>query len=189
MKLIFAQGNPEPDYAASRHNVGFSVLNFLAQEMSAKWIDKPKFNAIIADATIAGEKVLFVKPTSYYNETGSSVRKLIDFYKLEPANDLLVIHDDLALPFGAIRVRKQGSDGGNNGIKSINSQIGQDYTRIRIGTHNELREKMDDANFVLSKFSGDETEKLKNNIIPQAVSLIEQFCNNNIDSASYNTVE
>lgn len=189
MKLIFAQGNPEPDYTASRHNVGFSILNFLAKDLGAKWADKPKFNAIITEVNISGEKVLLVKPTSYYNETGNSVRKLIDFYKLESISDLLVIHDDLALPFGTIRVRKQGSDGGNNGIKSINSQIGQDYSRIRIGTHNELREKMDDANFVLSKFSGDEAEKLKNNIIPQAVTLINQFCSNNIDSASYSTIE
>ena len=189
MKLIFAQGNPEPDYTASRHNVGFSILNFLAKDLGAKWTDKPKFNAIIAETKISGEKVLFVKPTSYYNETGAPIRKLIDFYKLESVSDVLVIHDDLALPFGTIRVRKQGSDGGNNGIKSINSQIGQDYTRVRIGTHNELREKMDDANFVLSKFSGDEAEKLKNNIIPQAVTLINQFCSNNIDSASYSTIE
>ena len=189
MKLIFAQGNPEPDYAHSRHNVGFLALNTIAKDLNAKWDNQPKFHAITAEVNIGGEKALLVKPTSYYNETGVSARKLIDFYKLDPTNDLLVIHDDLALPFGTIRVRRQGSDAGNRGIKSMNTYIEQNYMRIRIGTWNELREQMDDTAFVLAKFSANESKQLEKNIIPKAIELIEQFCDGTLEQTSYKTLE
>jgi len=189
MKLIFAQGNPEPDYAASRHNVGFLVLNSLAAEHGLKWANKPEFHAKTAKITIDNEKALLVKPTSYYNETGTAARKLIDFYKLDPSTDLLVIHDDLSLPFGTIRVRKQGSDAGNNGIKSINSYIDKTYARIKIGIKNELNDKMDDSHFVLAKFSKEESEQLTESIIPQAVKLVIQFCNNSLEHTSYKNIE
>lgn len=186
MKIIFAQGNPEPDYTSTRHNVGFSTLNTLANSLNAKWTNKPKFNALVTEVIIAGEKALLVKPTTFYNETGNSIRKIIDFYKLDPINDLLVIHDDFALPFGTIRVRQRGSDAGNNGIKSINTHIGDNYTRIRIGIWTEIREQMDDAEFVLAKFNSDESEKLEQNIIPQVIKLVEQFCGGTVEPTSYN---
>jgi PTH1 family peptidyl-tRNA hydrolase len=189
MKLIFAQGNPGSEYAHSRHNVGFFVLDTLANSLDSNWADKPKFNATIAKATIAGEKVLLVKPSSFYNETGASARKIIDFYKLDPTNDLLVIHDDLALPFGTIRVRQQGSDAGNRGVKSINTHLDESYARIRIGTCNELREKMDDSSFVLGKFSSNENKLLETNVIPLAIKLVEKFCVNNLESTSYKTLD
>ncbi|HZJ34936.1 MAG TPA: aminoacyl-tRNA hydrolase [Candidatus Angelobacter sp.] len=189
MKLIFAQGNPEPDYARSRHNVGFLVLNTLAKEHDTKWTNEPKFHAIITEVNLGDEKAILVKPTSYYNETGVAARKLIDFYKLNPMSDLLVVHDDLALPFGTIRVRRQGSDGGNRGIKSMNTHVEQNYMRIRIGTRNELRERMDDSAFVLAKFSANESKQLEKNIIPKAVKLVEQFCTNTLEQTSYKTLE
>jgi PTH1 family peptidyl-tRNA hydrolase len=188
MKLIFAQGNPGPEYTHSRHNVGFLVLDALANGLDSKWVDKPKFNATIAESTIADEKVLLVKPTSFYNETGASARKIIDFYKLEPSNDLLVIHDDLALPFGTIRVRQHGSDAGNRGVKSINTHIDQNYARIKVGTCNELRERMDDASFVLSKFSQDESEQLEKTVIPKIIEQIEKFCIGSLEQTSYKTI-
>jgi len=189
MKLIFAQGNPEPKYSATRHNIGFSTLDAIADKFNAKWLNQSRFNAMIAEIKISGEKVLLVKPTTYYNETGMSVRKIVDFYKINSASDLLVVHDDLALPFGTIRVRKKGSDGGNNGIKSINSYIGQDYFRIRIGTYNELRDRVDDADFVLSKFSTEESNSLKETIIPHSFGLVEQFCVGKIETTSYKILE
>jgi len=189
MKLIFAQGNPEPDYEKSRHNVGFKILNTLATEFGTKWTEKLKFHALLLEVGIAGEKVLLVKPTTFYNETGSSVRALIDFYKLDPMADLLVIHDDFSLPFGTIRVRKQGSDAGNNGIKSINAHIDQNYTRIRVGVWTELREKMDDAEFVLAKFNLEESKQLEKTIVPQVIDLINQFCNGTIQPTSYKNLE
>lgn len=185
MKLIFAQGNPEPEYAKIRHNVGFMVLNEIATERNAKWSEKSKFHAFITEVNIDNEKVLLVKPTTFYNETGPALRKIVDFYKINTENDLLVIHDDLALPFGTIRIRKQGSDAGNNGIKSINAHIDQNYSRIKIGIYNELRDKMDDADFVLAKFSSDESEQLAKMVIPHAVKLVIQFCNNSLEHTSY----
>ena len=99
MKLIFAQGNPETKYDQTRHNVGFRVIDAFADTHDLKWTEKTKFNALIAEMTIDGEKIILAKPTTYYNETGQSARKLIDFYSILPEHDLLVIHDDLALPF------------------------------------------------------------------------------------------
>ncbi|MCX6728746.1 MAG: aminoacyl-tRNA hydrolase [Candidatus Saccharibacteria bacterium] len=189
MKLIFAQGNPEPQYSGIRHNVGFIVLNSIADEHDVKWSEKLKFHAIITELNIDSEKVLLVKPTTFYNETGPALRKIVDFYKIDVENDLLVIHDDLALPFGTIRIRKQGSDAGNNGIKSINAHIDQNYTRIKIGIYNELRERMDDADFVLAKFNIDESQQLEKTIIPHAVKLIIQFCNNSLEHTSYKNLE
>jgi len=185
MKLIFAQGNPGPQYVNSRHNVGFAIIDSLANKYSAKWDEKSKFNAEIAQVTISGEKALLVKPTSFYNETGLSARQIIDFYKIDKSNDLLVIHDDLDLPFGVVRIRKQGSDAGNNGIKSLNSHLDPDFARIRVGINNDLRQKGDEVSFVLGKFNTDESKQLKDNIIPCVFEIIDEFCAGNIKETSY----
>lgn len=188
MKLIFAQGNPESEYPLSRHNIGFLILNTLATMYGAKWADKTKFNALVAELMIGDEKVVLAKPNTYYNETGVSARKLIDFYKLDPATDLLVVHDDLSLPFGTIRIRKQGSDAGNNGIKSINSHIDTNYTRIKVGISND-EERTDDATFVLAKFNNSELTKLIEKIIPQTTKLVIQFVDGTLEHTSYKNLE
>ena len=185
MKIIFAQGNPEPEYSGSRHNIGFEVLNNLAKEYNAEWIKKPKFYAYAAEITINEEKLILVKPTTFYNETSTSARKFIDFYKIDQSVDFLVVHDDLDLPFGTIRVRQQGSDGGNNGIKSLNSHINANYTRIRIGILTDHNENIDDTDFVLSKFDKEESAQLSKTIVPQAIELIKQFCSGGITPTSY----
>lgn len=187
MKLIFAQGNPEPDYTSTRHNVGFAMINALADQLGANWTNKTKFHAHIAETTINGEKVLLVKPTTFYNETGDSARNLVDFYKLNTSSDLLVIHDDLALPFGTIRVRNQGRDAGNNGIKSLNSHLGTDFHRIRIGIDNDKRQQIGDTDFVLAKFSADESKHLATEITPHVIQLIEHFCGGTIKITSLKT--
>lgn len=183
MKIIFAQGNPGQQYATTRHNVGWLVLDALAGE--ASFVPKPKFFANIAEVSIAGEKVLLVKPQTFYNETGRSARALLDFYKASPS-DLLAIHDDLALPLGTLRIREKGSDAGNNGIKSLNSHLGPDYMRLRIGIYNELRDRMHDADFVLGTFSKDEREALEKTIIPKTHELIESFCRDTLEASSHN---
>lgn len=189
MKIIFAQGNPEPDYANTRHNIGFTVLNELSEQLKLKWNGSSKFHAQIAEASISGEKVLLVKPTTFYNDTGASIRKIVDFYKLDPSHELLVIHDDLALAFGVIRIRSEGSDAGNNGIKSINANLYPNYQRIRIGTDNELRIKMkNDADFVTSKFSSDEQKQLADKIIPQVIELINKFCADKLEITSHKII-
>lgn len=175
MKIIFAQGNPEAKYTDTRHNVGFAVLDQYAQQQSAQFSDKPKFFAQVAELVVAGEKVLLTKPTTYYNETGRSARTLVDFYKADPATDLLVVHDDLALPFGTLRVRQQGSDAGNNGIKSLNAHLGTNYHRLRIGVSNDSREHIVDVDFVLSRFSREESDALAATIIPAACDIIDTF--------------
>lgn len=185
MKLIFAQGNPGKDYSTTRHNVGFMTLDALASTQGVTLTSKPKFHADIAELTIAGEKVLLVKPTTFYNETGQSARSLVDFYKLDTASDVLVIHDDLALPFGKIRIREKGSDAGNNGIKSLNAHLGPDYNRIRIGIENELRSRMGDMSFVLGQFSKDEAATLDKIIIPKTIELIELFCAGKLETTSH----
>lgn len=184
MKLIFAQGNPGKDFEYTRHNVGFMVLNAFAKAYRVDWVTKAKFHADIAEVTIDGEKTILVKPTTFYNETGQSARSLVDFYKLE-LSDILVIHDDLALPFGTIRVRKKGSDAGNNGIKSLNAHLGENYTRIRIGTWNELRNRVNDVDFVLTKFNTKELKQLKEDTIPYVIELIKNSCKGTLEITSH----
>jgi PTH1 family peptidyl-tRNA hydrolase len=170
MKVIFAQGNPGNEFASTRHNVGFYLIDAFAKKHGASFVPKTKFHAETAEITLGGEKLLLVKPTTYYNETGRAARALADFYKLDPITDFLVIHDDLALPFGVIRTRPSGSDAGNNGIKSLNAHLGDHYNRIRVGIYNELRDRIPDADFVLAKFTRDEAEQL-----PALFTHTEQF--------------
>ncbi len=185
MKIVFAQGNPGQTYDHSRHNVGFLVLDRLADQNNLKWSEKTKFKAQVAETVIAGEKALLVKPTTFYNETGISARKLADFYGIDIPTDFLAVHDDLALPFGTIRNRQQGSDAGNNGIKSLNNHLGPDYHRIRIGIWNERRDQVDDADFVLSRFNKEENDQLQKTIVPHVINQIEQFCAAKLEITSH----
>jgi PTH1 family peptidyl-tRNA hydrolase len=170
MKIIFAQGNPGKEYTNTRHNVGFLFIDALAASHRIEFVKKSKFHADIAESTIHGEKVLFVKPTTFYNETGQSARLLIDFYKCDPVHDFLVIHDDLALPLGTVRTRRSGSDAGNNGIKSLNAHLGPQYTRIRVGIYSDLRDRIPDADFVLGRFNVNEKDELR-----AVLELVERF--------------
>lgn len=188
MKVILAQGNPGAQYARSRHNVSWLVLDVFATKHDAVFAPQPKFFADIATATVKGEKVLLVKPTTFYNETGCAARAIVDFYKLDPVDDVLVVHDDLSLPFGTIRVRQKGSDAGNNGIKSLNAYMGPDYWRLRIGIWNDLRDRIDDADFVLSRFSKDEESQLKETIVPHAVQLVESFTIGGLETTHHTLV-
>lgn len=187
MKLILGQGNPGAKYDRTRHNVGFYTLDQLAQRHGLTWSLKTKFRALTAEITTGEEKIVLVKPTTFYNETGLSARQLVDFYSLDPARDLLVVHDDLALPFGTIRTRKQGSDAGNNGIKSLNSHLGTGYHRIRIGISNELRNHMEDTEFVLGRFSQTEIRSLRTSLLPKAVEFIDDFCGDGLEATSHTT--
>ncbi|HEX7484459.1 MAG TPA: aminoacyl-tRNA hydrolase [Candidatus Saccharimonadales bacterium] len=185
MKVIFAQGNPGTQYKNTRHNVGFLVVDSLASQHRADFIKKPKFHAEIAEVNIAGEKTLLVKPSTFYNETGQSARLITDFYKLSVKDDFLVIHDDLALPLGTLRVREKGSDAGNNGIKSLNAHLGANYSRIRVGIYNDLRDRVHDADFVLSGFTKAESDVLSSTITPKVIELIEAFCAGSLATTSH----
>lgn len=185
MKIIFAQGNPGNEYAHTRHNVGFKVVDAIAETKAATWKKESKFNAETAQYLDGEEKVLLVKPHSFYNDTGIVARSIVDFFKLDPSQSVLVIHDELALPFGTVRVRHQGNDAGNNGIKDLNAHLGTSYTRIRIGIWNERRNLMDDADFVLSSFSTDEREALNTLIDTKIASLIDDFVAGSLEAASH----
>ncbi len=168
MKIIVGFGNPEPKYNFTRHNFGFLALDFYAKLENLNFKPEPKFQALIAKQ----DSVLFVKATTYYNEVGQSISQLINYYKLNPATDLLVICDDFDLPFGTLRYREQGSAAGNNGLKSLIQYLNtQDFARLRLGTNNpELRQNISDADFVLSKFTPKEREQL-----PQILSETTNF--------------
>lgn len=189
MKIIFAQGNPGTQYQGTRHNVGFFLLDEFAKQQGTAFAVKPKFIADIAELSIEGEKVLLVKPSTFYNETGQSARAITDFYKCDPASDVLVVHDDLALPLGTIRVREKGSDAGNNGIKSLNAHLGQDYHRLRIGIFNDLRNKMDDVDFVLGKFTADEHKIIAEKIAPKVETLILDFIRSQLAATTHVEIE
>ena len=183
MKVILALGNPGEKYVHTRHNAGFLVVNQLAAEQGAQFSNKPKFFSDIAELNMSGEKILLVKPTTYYNDVGISARALMDFYKLT-LDDLLIIHDDTDLDFGKIRVRKGGRDAGSNGLKSLHAHIGSDFWHIRIGTDNLLRWQVSTDRFVMMNFNSDELTILKNWAIPTAQTIIHDFLSDHISAIS-----
>ena len=170
MKVILFQGNFPEKYNGTRHNIGFEFADFLAKKFNVKFQEKPKFKAFIAEILLFDEKVLLVKPTTFYNETGFSARTICDFYKVDFRKDFLAVHDDLALIFGLVRIRKSGSSAGNNGLKSLISVFGEDFPRIKIGIANNFLPTIGAMNFVLAKFSKSESEKL-----PQIFEICEDF--------------
>lgn len=161
--LIVGLGNPGKQYEKTRHNAGFLALDAIAKDVGAEtWEDKQKFAAFIAEGTLDGKAVLLVKPTTFMNLSGQSIKKLIDFYKLNPATQVLVVSDDIDLPLGTFRFRTSGGPGTHNGLKSIVELFGEAFPRHRIGlgTHPE---KMDLAAWVLSAMSAEELKSMKPN--------------------------
>ena len=179
MKLIIGLGNPEKKYQNTRHNIGFRVVDEFAAKNSASFQAKDKFKALVAELQVENEKVILAKPTTYYNLSGDAVRALADFYKVG-SEDILVIHDDIALPFGTLRAREKGSDAGNNGMKSIIQHFGPHIKRVRVGTANDKLGRMDAANFVLAKFSLKESLSLKD-VIKKTDQMIRRFIGNDFE--------
>ena len=157
MKLVVGLGNPGNQYNFTRHNAGFLALDFYFKLKHLSWNEKPRFGALWGRT---GD-ILFIKPQNFYNDSGAVVQEFMHYYKI-PASDILVICDNFDLEFGKIRYRTSGAAGGNNGLKSIDTAIStSDYPRIRIGTENdELRKKMGDVDFVLSRFTHEEKAEL-----------------------------
>ena len=184
MKIIFAQGNPGSQYAQTRHNIGWIIIDQIAAAHNATFRAQPKFHADIAEMTIGGEKILLTKPKTFYNDTGISARALVDFYKLDYSHDLLVIHDELALPFGTIRVRERGSDAGNNGIKSLIAHLGDAFWRIRVGVWHESRNQQDDVSFVLGKFSRAEYDHILTTFVPYISNVSNEFVTGSLKASS-----
>ena len=157
MKLIVAFGNPGSEYNFTRHNFGFLALDFHFKLKNLEWEPHEKFNAIWKKQ---GDAII-IKPQTFYNDIGTSVRAFADFYKISPEN-VLVVCDDFNLKFGEIRERAHGSAGGNNGLKSGIQHLGtENFPRLRLGTGNDaLRQKVGDVDFVLSRFTEKEKAEL-----------------------------
>lgn len=160
--IIVGLGNIGKEYECTHHNIGFMVLDEVAKANNLEFKLEKKHQAFVAEYIYKGEKHLLVKPTTYMNNSGISVRSIIDYYK-KTNEDVLIIYDDLDLPLGQIRIRKNGSAGGHNGIKSIIAHLNtQEFSRVRIGIKKE--KEMDTINYVLSKFSKKELDVLKHTL-------------------------
>lgn len=155
MVLLLGLGNIGVHFEGTRHNTGFRILDSFAASHGLEWQTKDRFKAIVAEGIILNQKVILAKPTTYYNLSGEAARAIKDFYKIGN-QDILVVHDELALPFGTIRTRTTGSDAGNNGIKNIIAHVGEDVARIRIGIANNIAEEAIATDFVLGRFTQEE---------------------------------
>ena len=159
MYIVIGLGNPGKDYTNTRHNVGFKVIDELAKENQIK-LNKIKFKSVFGEATMGSEKVLLCKPQTYMNNSGVAVREIVDFYKLDVKN-LIVIVDDIDIDFATIRIKQKGSAGSHNGLKSIIYHLQRDdIPRVKIGI-GKRHPNQDLADFVLSRFSKDEVEDIE----------------------------
>ena len=179
--LLVCLGNPGDKYENTRHNVGFMVADEVGERQRAP-IQKVKFKALTNVLTISGEKVLVMKPTTYMNLSGEAVRQAVDFYKVAP-DHVLVISDDTSLAVGRLRIRKSGSAGGHNGLKSIIQHLGSDqFPRIKVGVGEKPHPDYDLADWVLGKFVG-EDKKTIDTAVKRAADAVECIIADGCDKA------
>ena len=181
MYIIAGLGNPGSRYEKTRHNMGFDVIDALITEFRVPY-GGVKFHAMCGQTMIGGEKVLLLKPMTYMNLSGNAVREAVDFYKIDPERELLVISDDIDLDPGRIRIRKQGSAGGQKGLRHIIEQLGTDrFTRIRIGTGAKPAD-WDLADWVLSRFDAEDRKKV-DDAVERAAKAAAMFVTDGADAA------
>lgn len=181
MFVIVGLGNPDKKYEKTRHNIGFDVVDALASKYNISMTEK-KHKALCGTGAIEGVKVLLVKPLTYMNLSGESVGEVVNFYKLDPESDILVIYDDISLAPGNIRIRKKGSAGGHNGIKSLIQHLGtQNFARIKVGV-GEKPAGWDLADHVLGHMS-EEDRKLAEEAIQDAVQAAVLIMRDEVDQA------
>lgn len=159
MKLIVGLGNPGSQYARTRHNIGFMIVDELAESHSASWKFDKKMQAEMAEIALDGEKVILAKPQTFMNLSGESIQKIMQFYKISPS-DIWVVFDDVDVPFGKLKLRQEGSAGGHNGVKSTIANIGQDFIRVRIGISLNDRAVEPSEVYVLKPFKPEEQKEL-----------------------------
>ncbi len=184
-KVILGQGNPGNEYLWTRHNLGYVAVDALAKKWGEEWKFNEKFGghmAIVYGPSIGSlfnGNIILLKTLSYYNEIGSGAANVVRFYRACPSRDFLAICDDFNLEFGEMRLRPNGSAGGNNGLKSLISALGTDeFARLRIGTNSEMRRspeaKISDSDFVLGKLTEDERKKLPE-VLKKAVEKVQSW--------------
>ena len=179
MYIIVGLGNPEPEYAKTRHNMGFDTINKLAKDNNIE-LNKSKFNAIYGTGIIENEKVILIKPQTYMNNSGESIVQFIKFYK-EDLSKLLVVYDDMDTDKGKIRIRAKGGPGSHNGMKSIVYELKcEDFSRIRVGIGKPENE-FDRIDFVIGKIPNNEYEILKQGE-ELAAEAVEYWIKNGIDN-------
>lgn len=181
MFLIAGLGNPDKGYAGTRHNIGFDVIDKLAEQEKIRVIER-KHKALIGKGMVEGIKVILAKPQTYMNLSGESIRELADYYKIDTRSELLVISDDISLPPGQLRIRKKGSAGGHNGLKNIIAMLGHDeFQRIRLGV-GEKPEGYDLADYVLGRFDAKE-RKLADEAVEEAADAVRTVLAKGADAA------
>ena len=181
MYIIVGLGNPTRQYEGTKHNVGFDTIDYLIDEYQIS-SSGTGHKALFGKGMIAGQKVIVAKPMTYMNLSGESVRELVNYYKVDPESELIVVYDDISLAPGQIRIRKKGSAGGHNGIKNISANLGTDhFMRVKVGV-GEKPKNWDLADYVLSPFTKDE-RPLVNLAIEHAAKAIEQMLNGDVDAA------
>ena len=180
MYLIVGLGNPEEDYSNTRHNMGFNTINKLGKQYNIE-INKSKFKGLYGVGVIEGEKVILLKPQTYMNLSGESIREALDFYKIEKEN-LIVIYDDIDIEPGTIKIRKLGGPGTHNGMKSVIQNVGtEDFTRIRIGIGKPTY-KSDLINYVLG-FIPEEEKEILDKSTTKGKDAIVEIIKNGVDIA------
>ena len=181
MFIIVGLGNPTKEYEGTRHNVGFDVIDAIANKYNISVTDREK-RAFCGKGIIEGQKVLLVKPQTYMNLSGESVRGLVDYYKVDEESELLIIFDDVSLDVGQLRIRKKGSAGGHNGIKSIIQHLGTSaFQRIKVGV-GEKPKNYDLADYVLGHFSKEEREIMSEGY-KNSIKAVELILRGDIDAA------
>ena len=179
MYIIAGLGNPGRNYTGTRHNIGFDAIDAIASKNNIKF-NKTKFKADLGEGVIGGEKVILVKPQTFMNLSGESIRPLRDWYKV-PDENIIIIHDDISLSLGKLRLRGKGSAGGHNGMKSIIYQLGTDvFPRMKIGVGAPPDADYDLADFVLGKFSKAEVEILVQTVI-KVTDAVESIIKNGVE--------
>lgn len=181
MYIIAGLGNPGRQYEGTRHNMGFDVIDELVEKHRVPQ-GGVKFNSMYGKAIIGGEKVILVKPLSFMNLSGGPIREMVNYFKVDPETELIVVYDDIDLEPGQLRIRKQGSAGGHNGIKDIIRQLGTEkFLRVKVGVGAKPKE-WDLADHVLGHFT-DSDRKLVDEAIEKAGDAVEQMISNGVDAA------
>ncbi len=177
MKIIVALGNPGEKYKNTRHNVGFLALDFYLKTLGNIAPACTKFNSELVEASFGSQKIFFIKPQTFMNNSGEAVAEVVNFYKANVSNDLLIIHDEIDLPFGSIRTTDSSSPAGHNGVKDIIEKLGtQDFHRIRIGVESRpSRDVIPTEAFVLQNFTDEEVGKLQTDVFPKVEIEIKKF--------------
>ena len=180
MYLIAGLGNPEPEYSRTRHNMGFDVINQIANKYEIE-LTRTKFNGIYGSGVIEGEKVILLKPQTFMNLSGQCIKPFVDFYKI-PLENVLVIYDDMDVEIGEIKVRKKGGPGSHNGIKSVVHELTtEEFPRIRVGI-GKPEDEYDAIDYVIGKLEDETYAKLEKGIHKATEATIE-FLKNGIDIA------